>query len=197
MRARILREAFAIFIARGFTRASTLEIATRARVSKRELYALVGNKQAMLVAGITQRASQMRPPADLPVARDRESLAAALTAFGARVLREATDPTVLEVLRLAIAESDRAPEVARSLHSLVRESNRAALTQILAHACRDGLLPACTARMAEQFFGLLWGTLMMSLLLRVAGPPSPRELRARAREATTAFLTIHPQPQPP
>jgi hypothetical protein len=36
----------------GYATTSTLEIATRARVSKRELYALVGNKQEMLIACI-------------------------------------------------------------------------------------------------------------------------------------------------
>ena len=33
----------------GYAKTSTLEIATRAGISKRELYALVGNKQEMLI----------------------------------------------------------------------------------------------------------------------------------------------------
>lgn len=192
VRERILREAFAVFMTHGFTKASTLEIATRARVSKRELYTLVGNKQAMLSAGITERASQMRPPADLPVPHDRAALEQALAAFGGRVLREVTDPTVIGVFRLAIAESERAPEVAHSLHLLARESTRTALMQILGRACANGLLAGDTARMAEQFHGLLWGALMISLLLRVAEPPSAAELQQRAREAAADFLTIHP-----
>ena len=194
VRERILHEAFAVFMAHGFTRASTLEIATRARVSKRELYALVGNKHAMLCAGITHRASQMKPPADLPVPHDREALAQALAAFGARVLREVTDPTVIGVFRLAIAESERAPEVAHSLHSLARESTRAALMGILGQACSNGLLAGDTAAMAEQFHGLLWGTLLINLLLRVADQPSPQALLQRARETAAAFLLIHPLP---
>ena len=44
VRRRILEAAFAAFTKSGYAAASTLEIATRARVSKRELYALVGNK---------------------------------------------------------------------------------------------------------------------------------------------------------
>jgi AcrR family transcriptional regulator len=46
VRARILDAAFAAFMKSGYAATSTLEIATRARVSKRELYALVGNKHA-------------------------------------------------------------------------------------------------------------------------------------------------------
>src|ERR1700724_3861662 len=41
VRERILEAAFAAFMKSGYATASTLEIATRARVSKRELYALV------------------------------------------------------------------------------------------------------------------------------------------------------------
>jgi len=39
VRARILEAAFAAFMEKGYATTSTLEIATRARVSKRELYA--------------------------------------------------------------------------------------------------------------------------------------------------------------
>jgi AcrR family transcriptional regulator len=60
---RILAAAFAAFTARGFAAASTLDVATRARVSKRELYALVGSKQQMLVACIAERTRRMRLPA--------------------------------------------------------------------------------------------------------------------------------------
>ena len=47
-RERILAAAMETFMERGFANATTLEIATRARVSKRELYALGGNKEQML-----------------------------------------------------------------------------------------------------------------------------------------------------
>ena len=43
-RERILSAAWQLFMERGFAEATTLEISTRARVSKRELYARVGNK---------------------------------------------------------------------------------------------------------------------------------------------------------
>ena len=95
VRGRILEAAFAAFMKSGYAASSTLEIATRARVSKRELYALVGNKQEMLIACITARARRLQVPAELPVPHDRETLARVLASFGARLLREASaDPTV-------------------------------------------------------------------------------------------------------
>ena len=195
VRARILEAAFAAFTKNGYAATSTLEIATRARVSKRELYALVGNKQEMLIACISARATRLRVPADLPVPHDREALAHLLAAFGTQLVREITDPTgSLAVFRLAIAEAINAPEVARALDSIGREATRAAVRQIMTQAQESGLLNGRPAELAEQFGGLLWGNLMVSLLLGVAERPNSRELAARARDATAAFLQLHPLP---
>ena len=194
VRERILEAAFAAFMKSGYATASTLEIATRARVSKRELYALVGNKQEMLIACISKRAKRLDVPADLPVLRDRETLAQVLTSFGTKFVREVSDPTVIAVFRLAIAEAVQAPEVARALNSIGREAGRAALRKIMAEAQTSGLLTGRPAELAEQFAGLLWRDLMVSLLLGVAERPNLRETAGRARNAAAAFLQLHPLP---
>ena len=188
---RILDAAFSAFMKNGYAATSTLEIATRARVSKRELYALVGNKQEMLIACISARATRLKVPADLPAPNDRETLAQVLAAFGTHLVREITDPTVVTVFRLAIAEAVRAPEVAQALDSIGRETSRAALRQIMTQAQASGLLSGRPADLAEQFSGLLWGNFMVSLLLGVTERPSSREIAARSRDATAAFLKLH------
>jgi Transcriptional regulator len=192
VRSRILDAAFALFMQHGYAATSTLEIATRARVSKRDLYTLVGNKQEMLAACVSARAGRLRLPTDLPVPRDRKSLAGVLVSFGTQVVREVTDPSVVAVFRLAIAEAVGAPEVARALHTIGRETTRAALLQIMTRARSSGLLGGRPNELAEQFGALLWGDLMIELLLGVVERPSPRVTSARARRATTAFLQLHP-----
>jgi AcrR family transcriptional regulator len=192
VRQRILSAAFSAFTEAGYAETSTLEIARRARVSKRELYAVVGNKQELLVACIRERATRLQAPADLPEPRDRDTLERVLVAFGAQLLRETTNPTVIAVFRLAISEAVRAPEVARALHSFGRQTSRAALTAIMTQARSKGLLSGRPPEMAEQFAGLLWGDLMISLLLRIVDTPTPRETTRRARGAATAFLHLHP-----
>ena len=195
VRKRILEAAFAAFMKNGYATTSTLEIATRARVSKRELYKLVGNKHKMLIACIRERAKRLDMPADLPVPRDRETLARVLGSFGAKLVREVSDPTVIGVFRLAIAEAVHAPEVARALDSTGREASRAALRKIMAHAQASGLLTGRPAELAGQFAGLLWRDLMVSLLLGVAERPTSREFAGRAREAAATFLQLHPLPK--
>jgi AcrR family transcriptional regulator len=194
VRERILDAAFAAFMKSGYAPASMLEIATRARVSKRELYALVGNKQEMLIACISARAKRFSAPANLPVLSDRETLALVLSSFGTKFVREVSDPTVIAVFRLAIAEVVQAPEVARALDSIGREAGRAALRKIMAEAQASGLLTGRPAELAAQFAGLLWRDLLVSLLLGVAERPSTRQIAGRAREAAAAFLQLHPPP---
>ena len=194
VRERILDAAFAAFMKSGYARTSTLEIATRARVSKRELYALVGNKQKMLIACISERAKRLDVPANLPVLRERETLARVLASFGTKLVREISDPTVIAVFRLAIAEVVQAPEVARALDSIGRETSRAALRKIMAQAQASGLLTGRPAELAAEFAGLLWRDLMVSLLLGVSERPTSREIAGRARHAAAAFLQLHPIP---
>jgi AcrR family transcriptional regulator len=194
VRERILKAAFAAFKKSGYATASTLEIATRARVSKRELYRLVGNKQEMLIACISERAKRFDVPADLPVLRDRETLEQLLASFGTKVVREVSDPAVIAVFRLGIAEAVQAPEVARALNSIGREASRAVLRKIMAEAQASGLLAGRPVELAQQFAGLLWGDLMVSLLLGVAERPNPREIAGRARDAAASFLQLHPLP---
>jgi AcrR family transcriptional regulator len=194
VRQRILTAAFEAFQERGYAATSTLEIATRARVSKRELYALVGNKQKMLIAAIGERAKRLQAPADMPVLRDRATLAEVLAAFGTQLVREVSDPTVVAVFRLAIAEAIQAPEVARTLDSIGRETSRAALRHIMSESRAAGLIDGRPADLAAQFFGLLWRDLMIGLLLGVVERPNARAIDARARNAAEAFLRLHPMP---
>jgi AcrR family transcriptional regulator len=195
VRERILKAAFAAFVKRGYAMASMLEIATLARVSKRELYRLVGNKQEMLIACISERAKRLDVPADLPVPRDHETLAQVLASFGTKLVREISDPTVISVFRLAIAEAVQAPEVAHALNSIGRDASRSALRKIMARAQASGLLTGRPAELAEQFAGLLWRDLMISLLFGVAERPNSREIAGRARDAATTFLQLHPLPK--
>src|SRR5690242_10441285 len=155
VRERILDAAFMAFKKNGFAVTSTLEIATQARVSKRELYALVGNKEQILITCIANRARRFQLPAELPDPRDRENLAELLAVFGAQLLREISDPSVVAVFRLAIGEATHAPEVARALRSIGGGAVDAALRKVMAGAVQSGLLDGDPAELVEQFWGLL------------------------------------------
>ena len=192
LRERILGSAFSAFTELGYSRTSTLEIATRARVSKRELYSLVGNKLEVLVACIRDRSERFPLPAELPDSTDREMLRAVLTRFGERFLGEVTDPGVVEMFRLAISEAIRAPEVAGALEEFGRERGRSVLRGALAKARASALVSGEPDEMTRQFFALLWGDLIMNLLLRTVKTPTGAEIARRSAEAASALLALYP-----
>lgn len=196
IRDRILEAAFAAFTDAGFAATSTAEIAARAHVSKRELYALVGDKQAMLTACIRARAKRLHMPAELPIVRDRRTLEQVLVSYGSQLVREVSEPTVVAAFRLAIAEAPRAPEVAQTLDSIARETRRVALRSIMTQAKKSGLLEGSPPELARLFAALLFGDLHVNLLLGVAKPPIPREIEKRAHDATAAFLDLSASTSP-
>jgi AcrR family transcriptional regulator len=195
MRERILGAAFEAFMENGYAGTSTLDIAARARISKRDLYANFGSKHAVLVACIASRADRMRLPADLPTPRSRRMLAATLAAFATNLVRETSHPAVIAMFRLAIAEATRSPEIARALDAAGRGVARGALAELLASAQAAGLLGAGEpAEMAAQFLGLVWQDLMIGLLLGLAATPGPADTERRASRATAAFMRLYPDP---
>jgi AcrR family transcriptional regulator len=195
VRERILSAAMETFMELGYSEASTLKIATRAQVSKRELYALFGNKQAMLAACITDRAGRMRLPTHLPSPRNREELVAMLSQLGGTVLREVSDPLVIAVYRLAIMETQRAPEVAETLET-ARQLTRTAASNIVVQAQSAGLIGAGDAsEIGGRYLALLWGDLMVSMLLRLREAPGATEIDRRVRRATEDFLQLYPEPK--
>jgi AcrR family transcriptional regulator len=195
MNERILGAAFKAFTEDGYADTSTLDIATRAKISKRDLYANFGSKQAVLVACIKSRADRMRLPSDLPTPRSRQMLASTLTAFATNWVREVSHPSVIATFRLAIAEAARSPEIAQALDSAGRNAIRGVLAQLLSTAQSTGLIGAEEpTQLAAQFLGLVWEDLMVGLLLGVAATPEPAEAERRAAKATASFMQLHPDP---
>src|SRR5262252_4508061 len=132
MRDRILGAAFQAFTEDGYAETSTLEIARRAKISKRDLYANFGSKHAVLVACIKSRAERMQLPPDLPIPRTRQMLASTLTIFATILVLEVSHPSVMATFRLAIAEATRSPEIAQALDAAGRNAARDALAELLA-----------------------------------------------------------------
>ena len=135
----------------------------------------------------------MRQPLDTttPVPQTRDALATLLVELGVSILKTVCHPEVLTVFRLAIAESDRAPEIARTLDSSGREANQKALTELLRKAQARGLvLAGDPAVLAVRYLAVLWGDLLIRLLMRLREAPTEREIEVRARAATETLMAL-------
>lgn len=193
VRNRIMDATFAVLMDHGYARASTLEIATRAKVSKRELYALFGDKRGVLVAMIARRAARMHKPLALPPAADRQALARTLTDFGTTLLAEVCHPTVTALFRVAIGEAERSPEMARILDENGRGAHRGALVKFFGQVVRTGLIGDADPEIAAgQFLSLLFGDTLLRLVMRASDPPTPHDCARRAHTATVALLRLYP-----
>lgn len=197
-RERVLRAGFEAFKELGFDGASTLEIATRAHVSKRELYALFADKQSIVVECIKWRTKQMQLPLDLPRPSDAQALAATLVKFGTALVTGVCDPGVLTVFRFAIAEAHRTPDIAKALNERGREPSRKLFIDLIKNAQEDRLLqPAPATDISEFFFSLLWGDLLLRLLMGLAKPPTKVEIEQRARHAAERVMVTYAKAEKP
>ena len=189
---RIRQAAFSTFVEKGYAGTNTREIAARAKVSKRELYALYENKQAMLADCIRFKAERSRQPLQLEPVQEMPALRSALEAYGTSFLTELTQPTAVAVFRLAVLEAQKSPQVVRTLNALGREANKETLVRFLKQAQKAKLLaPGNPTTMARQFIALLWGDTLLSLLLGTEGAPSPKEARKRAKESVEALVRLY------
>ena len=185
--------AFSLFMERGYDPTSTLAIATRARVSKRDIYALFPHKRDILAVAIAERARRMRQPLGLPPARTRAALVRTLAAHGTAIMRELTSPEVTAVYRLAIAESGHSRDLAEAINEHGRRPNEAVLDAFLKGAQAARLLgPGEPRVMVRQFHGLLLGFLHIGVLLRIDAAPDAAAIAERARSAAEALLTLYP-----
>jgi AcrR family transcriptional regulator len=192
VRDRILSAAMRTFMEHGFAAATTLEIATRAKVSKRELYALVGNKEQMLAACVAGRGRRMRLPEGFPAPTDMAGLESALRQYGIILLKELMDPDVLAVFRLGISESKRSPGIAASINEQGHKPANAALESLLRAARVAKLLVSDDfPSMRAHYRGLLLGDRMVYVLLGMVPRPTAREIDHRAEEAARLFLRLY------
>jgi AcrR family transcriptional regulator len=111
----ILDAARDVFTENGFATATTLEIASRAGVSKRDLYRMFQSKQGLLdglIARFTRTA--MLPPVFPPPA-DQSDFLETLRQFGRVFLRELLHPQRIALYRLAISESPKSTRLGEAL----------------------------------------------------------------------------------
>jgi len=184
-----------VFLKHGFDRATTLEIATRAKTSKRELYELFGTKRDLLAALIGTISRRMQTPLDLPAPKTRIAFFDILEGFGAKFLEELLHPTRIGLYRLAIAEARRSSAMARELDTNGRAPVIEAVRKLFQHGAKRGYIePTDVSVMLRVFFGTLVGDLQTQLLLGLGTQPTIQAIRERAAVAVSVIKRISRSP---
>jgi AcrR family transcriptional regulator len=134
---RILDAARKVFLDRGFEGASIEEIAGVARSGKPTIYARFRDKKALFTAAITRYviAKQGRLENYSPFGTTIEER---LASIGVTALQETLTPEWIGLLRLAIAEARRFPDLGSVVIRVTRERGTETMIRLLGEAAESG-----------------------------------------------------------
>jgi AcrR family transcriptional regulator len=192
--ARILEAARRVFLERGFEGGSIEEIANVACSGKPTIYARFANKEALFAAvvkgGVLARIEQFK--ADVPSGATIEERLAKLAVA---VLQWILAGNNVGLMRLAIAESRRFPDLAASVGAMARERGAQSVTQLLAEMAQADELRALPAFSRERitattrfFLDLVVLPLLMRALLGEKLDELQAEIEPHVASSVTFFL---------
>jgi AcrR family transcriptional regulator len=184
----IVEAARAEFLSHGFAEVSMAAVAQSAGVSTKTMYRLVPTKADLFRMVVAARMGQFTLELDADALDAMEPLAAItrlLTVYGELIL--SAEPTAM--YRLAIAESDRFPELAKVFYNSAVGAAGTALESWLRRQRERGTLRLDDPKSAS---GMLRGMMAMepqrAALLRQRALPGAKEIAERARVCAKLFL---------
>ncbi|PWC15574.1 TetR family transcriptional regulator [Brenneria roseae subsp. americana] len=186
----VLKAATSVFLAHGFSAATTDMIQREAGVSKSTVYAHYANKEALFVAVIkTECATFARTVQNIRF--QSGGLRKTLTALGRAYLEILLSPTGLALYRVAIAEAPKFPQLAQTFYLAGPRVIAAILTEQLAHAEQAGEIDTTTVgveTMASLFSNLVRGEAQLQYLTHPDPSPSAAQIDHWVEVAVTTFL---------
>lgn len=196
-REEILRVAFEVFADHGYSGATMLEIARRARASKETLYAWFQNKEKLFETLLFSRLAEIKAMAPDAVARASEPQLV-LAALAEAILRVTTTPAWVAMMRIAIAEAARFPELRRIMVNIMM--SRDGLTVYFEDCRTRGLMEFEDAKeMVGLFISMVDGDWPSRLLFGMIEEVSEERIVAHAALVSRLFLkAVAPErPRPP
>jgi AcrR family transcriptional regulator len=176
------------FLKRGYSATCMDDVARGAGISKKTLYRLVPAKAELYRTTITDRIARFLLALDDTVLESLDVAAALerlMIEFGNLTLSSDT----IALLKLAIGEADRFPELAASFYHDAIQATQAGLTRYLARQCVAGRLDLDDPHEAA---GMLRGMMIMepqrANMMGGSELPSAEEIAARARTCVRLFL---------
>ncbi|MFI6287317.1 TetR/AcrR family transcriptional regulator [Streptomyces sp. NPDC051018] len=193
----ILEAATQAFMAKGYAGTSMDDIAKLAAVSKQTVYKHCADKEklfAEIVLATTDRIDGLADlVADLPA--DADTLEENLTVLARQFLTALTQPHVLQLRRLVIANADAFPELGQAWYEQGFERGMATLAETFQRLADHGVLRIDDALLAANHFAglLLWIPVNRAMF---TGRPqhTDAELDRCATAGAHAFLTVYGVP---
>lgn len=194
-RERMLWAALGVFVERGFTAATTDQIAAAATVSKATLYKEFGDKQGVFAALIEDAAERVHDPF-APLLERMEQVrsgAEAVALLGEQFTASFLALSVQQLRRLVIAEAVRFPELGTLYWERGFQRVLASVAACLAVLGRRSLLDVPAPDLAAQHFAglMLWIPGNQIMFTAGAVPLEAADLERMRREGEAAFLRAY------
>ncbi|SOE08628.1 TetR family transcriptional regulator [Hoeflea halophila] len=197
-REKILAAAEQVFLRAGFLGANMDSIAEKAAVSKQTVYAHFQSKEILFLEVIeTMTGGAARTIGeDVEDPLDDRPVEDYLTAVAIDQLSVVLTPRLMQLRRMVIGESERFPELGRSLYENGPLVSIRRVARALARYKAIGQIRDCDPLgAATQFNWMVMGApTNAAMLLGDSGIPSRSELDAHAREAVRIFLAAYGMP---
>ena len=141
---RILDAAAKVFLDRGFEGASVDEIADVARAGKPTIYARFPGKEALFTAVMAHNVREITRSFE-SIAPTGATMEERLASIAIAILRKVLVTETVELIRAAVAEARRFPDVAASVSRMGRERWAEAVAQLMGELTESDKLPAFAA----------------------------------------------------
>jgi AcrR family transcriptional regulator len=190
---KILDAAGQVFLERGFSGASVDEIAEVACAGKPTIYARFPGKQA-LFAAVVERLVRRNTNLDA-ISCLGGSVEDRLQRLGAVILERVLTPETIGLIRVAMAEARRFPDLARSVSRVGRERPAEAVTRALAELAASGGVGAAPAfaphlqpETARRFLDLVVLPMLVKALFGEDLSALRAQIGAHVERSTAFFL---------
>ena len=192
----ILDVTFEVFSEFSFEDATTSEIARRARISKRDLYAYFPNKQALLIGTIVREMQRQDVSFRETIAKSAKlrGLRRKLELIGMAVVEDVLSPTMGVVRRLVISERIRQP----FLGKLFFEGDVLQRRKLIAGVLAANLEKATPAKLVEaekaagRYFSMIAYFPSTMTEIGMGGAWSVDEVKKHVSAETDIFIKAHP-----
>jgi TetR/AcrR family transcriptional repressor of mexJK operon len=193
----ILEAARDVFLGKGYGGASMDEVAALAAVSKQTIYQHFTDKKQLFAAIITGEIDAAEALTHELVAAlpDSQDLEQDLRRFARRHIVDVTQPHLIRLRRIIIAEAERFPELAQTWYANGPERAHATLADVFRALARRGLLQVDDPLLAAEHFN--WLILSIPLnraMLRGDTGFGREELERYADEGVRVFLAAYGTP---
>ena len=186
----VLNAATTVFLANGFSAATTDMIQREADVSKATMYACFPTKEAMFAAVIERECSVVSGTVRA-IQPQHGNIAKTLTDIGASYLKIILSPPALSLFRVVAAEAPRFPDLARRFYLAGPNIITSMVAEQLAEAARTGEIDVQYVGIdaaASHYVSMLRGEGLLECLMHPTAQPSAAQIDHWVRLAVTTFL---------